>query len=89
MSHSYYTNRDKYKMITNVITCTVNTRSVTYHSITSSQTTEFNSYRNKSVNGNQIYITQTGDGNVLNILQDGDDNLVIGKTYLHQMVYNW
>ena len=47
-----------------------------YH-ITSSQTTEFNSYRNKSVNGNQIYITQN-DNNVLNILQDGDDNLVIG-----------
>ena len=46
--------------------------------ITSNQTTEFNTYRNKSVNGNQIYITQTGDNNVLNILQDGDDNLVIG-----------
>ena len=46
--------------------------------ISSNQTTEFNTYRNKSVNGNQIYITQTGDGNVLNILQDGDDNLIIG-----------
>ena len=36
-------------MITNVITSTVNTRS-TLSGITSSQTTEFNSYRNKSVN---------------------------------------
>ena len=46
--------------------------------ISTNQTTEFNTFRNKSVNGNQIYITQTGDGNVLNILQDGDDNLIIG-----------
>jgi len=46
--------------------------------ITSNQTTEFNTYRNKSVNGNQIYITQTGDNNTLNITQDGDDNLIIG-----------
>ena len=46
--------------------------------ISSNQTTEFNTFRNKSVNGNQIYITQTGDNNVLNILQDGDDNLIIG-----------
>ena len=46
--------------------------------ITSNQTTEFNTFRNKSVSGNQIYITQTGDGNTLNILQDGDDNLIIG-----------
>ena len=46
--------------------------------ISSSQTTEFNTYRNKSVSGNQIYMTQTGDGNALNILQDGDDNLIIG-----------
>ena len=82
-SHSsYYTNGDQAwidAMITNVITSTVNTRSATLSGITSSQTTEFNSYRNKSVNGNQIYITQTGDGNALNILQDGDDNLVIGS----------
>ena len=46
--------------------------------ISTSQTTEFNTFRNKSVNGNQIYINQTGDNNVLNILQDGDDNLIIG-----------
>jgi len=46
--------------------------------ISSNQTTEFNTFRNKSVSGNQIYITQTGDSNTLNILQDGDDNLIIG-----------
>ena len=46
--------------------------------ITSSQTTEFNTFRNKSVNGNQIYIEQTGNNNVLNIVQDGDDNLITG-----------
>jgi len=46
--------------------------------ITNAQTTSFNNARNKAVNGNQIYITQTGDSNTLNILQDGDDNLIIG-----------
>ena len=46
--------------------------------ITSNQTTEFNAARNKSISGNQLYITQTGNNNTLNILQDGDDNLIIG-----------
>tara|TARA_Y100000004_G_scaffold123237_1_gene138552 strand:- start:363 stop:1787 length:1425 start_codon:yes stop_codon:yes gene_type:complete len=81
-SHSsYYTNGDQAwidAMISDVLVSTVNTRSVTLSGISSSQTTEFNTFRNKSVNGNQIYITQTGDNNVLNILQDGDDNLIIG-----------
>ena len=81
-SHSqYYTNDNKEflnALISDITTSTVNTRSATLSGITSSQTTEFNTYRNKSVNGNQIYIPQTGDNNVLNILQDGDDNLVIG-----------
>ena len=81
-SHSqYYTNDNKEflnALISDITTSTVNTRLATLSGITSSQTTEFNTYRNKSVNGNQIYITQTGDNNVLNILQDGDDNLVIG-----------
>jgi hypothetical protein len=81
-SHSqYYTNDNKEflnALISDITTSTVNTRSATLSGITSSQTTEFNTYRNKSVNGNQIYITQTGDNNVLNILQDGDDNLIIG-----------
>ena len=56
--------------------------------ISSTQTTEFNTFRNKSVNGNQIYITQTGDGNVLNILQDGDDNLIIGTDLTSSAVIN-
>ena len=56
--------------------------------ITSSQTTEFNTYRNKSVNGNQIYITQTGDNNTLNIVQDGDDNLIIGTDLTSAAVIN-
>ena len=56
--------------------------------ISSTQTTEFNTFRNKSVNGNQIYITQTGDNNVLNILQDGDDNLVIGTDLTSSAVIN-
>ena len=81
-SHSqYYTNDNKEflnALISDITTSTVNTRLATLSGITSTQTTEFNTYRNKSVNGNQIYITQTGDNNVLNILQDGDDNLVIG-----------
>ena len=56
--------------------------------ITSSQTTEFNTFRNKSVNGNQIYITQTGDNNTLNIVQDGDDNLIIGTDLTSAAVIN-
>ena len=56
--------------------------------ITSNQTTEFNTYRNKSVNGNQIYITQTGDNNTLNITQDGDDNLIIGTDLTSAAVIN-
>ena len=56
--------------------------------ITSNQTTEFNTFRNKSVNGNQIYITQTGNNNVLNILQDGDDNLIIGTDLSSNAVIN-
>ena len=68
---------DKAKMA-NLISDTYESILITLSAITSSQTTEFNTFRNKSVNGNQIYITQTGDGNTLNILQDGDDNLIIG-----------
>ena len=82
-SHSsYYTNGDQAwidAMISDVFLSSANTRSVTLSGITNSQTTEFNTARNKSVNGNQIYINQTGDNNVLNILQDGDDNLIIGS----------
>ena len=56
--------------------------------ITSNQTTEFNTFRNKSVNGNQIYITQTGNNNTLNILQDGDNNLIIGTDLSSNAVIN-
>ena len=56
--------------------------------ISTSQTTEFNTFRNKSVSGNQIYITQTGNNNTLNILQDGDDNLVIGTDLTSAAVIN-
>ncbi len=56
--------------------------------ITSNQTTEFNTFRNKSVNGNQIYITQTGNNNTLNIVQDGDDNLIIGTDLTSSAVIN-
>ena len=91
-SHSqYYTNDNKEflnALISDITTSTVNTRSATLSGITSSQTTEFNTYRNKSVNGNQIYITQTGDNNVLNILQDGDDNLIIGTDLTSAGVIN-
>src|SRR6056300_987313 len=45
--------------------------------ITSTQTTEFNTFRNKSVNGNQIYVTQTGDGNTLNINRNYNYNIII------------
>ena len=56
--------------------------------ITSNQTTEFNTFRNKSVNGNQIYITQSGNNNTLNIVQDGDDNLIIGTDLTSSAVIN-
>jgi len=56
--------------------------------ITNAQTTSYNNARSKSVNGNQIYITQTGDSNTLNILQDGDDNLIIGTDLTSSAVIN-
>ena len=56
--------------------------------ISSNQTTEFNTFRNKSVSGNQIYVTQTGNNNTLNILQDGDDNLIIGTDLTSAAVIN-
>ena len=40
------------------------------------------------MNGNQIYITQTGDNNTLNIAQDGDDNLIIGTDLTSAAVIN-
>ena len=82
-SHSsYYTNGDQAwidAMITNVITSTVNTRSVTLSGITSSQQTEVNTAKNKSQTNNAIYLTQSGDGIDLDIVQDGTDNLIIGS----------
>ena len=78
---------DKAKMA-NLISDTYESILITLSAITSSQTTEFNTFRNKSVNGNQIYITQTGDGNTLNILQDGDDNLIIGTDLSSSAVIN-
>ena len=56
--------------------------------ITSNQTTEFNAARNKSISGNQLYITQTGNNNTLNILQDGNDNLIIGTDLTSAAVIN-
>ena len=80
---------DKAKMANMISDTYTSVLSVTPTSgISSTQTTEFNTFRNKSVNGNQIYITQTGDGNVLNILQDGDDNLIIGTDLTSSAVIN-
>jgi len=47
--------------------------------ITSSQQTEVTTAKNKTNNGNAIYITQSGSGIDLDIVQDGDNNLVIGS----------
>lgn len=46
--------------------------------ISSSQQTEVNTAKNKTQNGNAIYLTQSGDGIDLDIVQDGDNNLIIG-----------
>jgi len=74
MTNSYSTSCQ-----TDIPTSWFSTTQVTSTSgITNAQTTSFNNARNKAVNGNQIYITQTGNSNTLNILQDGDDNLIIG-----------
>ena len=47
--------------------------------ISSSQQTEVNTAKNKTQNGNAIYLTQSGDGIDLDIVQDGDNNLIIGS----------
>jgi hypothetical protein len=85
-THTYSANMDalleSYATELSLYTATVQS------GITTSQTTEFNTFRNKSVNGNQIYITQTGNNNTLNILQDGDDNLIIGTDLTSSAVIN-
>ena len=80
-----YSTTNQTDMPTSMFSTTISTPT---SGITSSQTTEFNTYRNKSVNGNQIYITQTGDNNTLNIAQDGDDNLIIGTDLTSAAVIN-
>lgn len=47
--------------------------------ISSSQQTEVNTAKNKTQNGNAIYLTQSGDGIDLDIVQDGDNNLITGS----------
>ena len=47
--------------------------------ISSSQQTEVNTAKNKTQNGNAIYISQSGSGIDLDIVQDGDNNLIIGS----------
>jgi hypothetical protein len=47
--------------------------------ISSSQQTEVNTAKNKTQNGNAIYLTQSGNGIDLDIVQDGDNNLITGS----------
>ena len=47
-------------------------------SISNEQTTQVNTARAVTNNGNGIYIDQVGNNNTLNITQDGDDNLIAG-----------
>ena len=47
--------------------------------ISSSQQTEVNTAKNKTQNGNAIYLTQSGNGIDLDIVQDGTDNLITGS----------
>jgi len=47
--------------------------------VSSSQQTEINTAKNKTQNGNAIYISQSGSGIDLDIVQDGDNNLIIGS----------
>ena len=47
-------------------------------SISSAQTTQVNTARSVTHDGNGIYITQSGNNNDLDIRQDGNDNLIAG-----------
>ena len=47
--------------------------------ISTSQQTEVNTAKNKTQNGNAIYLTQSGNGIDLDIIQDGDNNLITGS----------
>ena len=47
--------------------------------ISTSQQTEVNTAKNKTQNGNAIYLTQSGNGIDLDIVQDGDNNLITGS----------
>jgi len=82
-SHSsYYTNGDQAwidAMITDVFVSTVNTRSATNITITSSQSTLMTT--DKARTGNGLKMTITGDGNTLNVEQEGEDNFIIGTDW--------
>jgi len=47
--------------------------------ISSTQQTAVNLAKNKTQNGNAIYLTQSGNGIDLDIIQDGDNNLITGS----------
>ena len=82
-SHSsYYTNGDQAwidAMITDVFVSTVNTRSATNITITSSQSTTMLS--DKAQTGNGLKMNINGDNNTLNVEQEGENNFIIGTDW--------
>ena len=76
-THTYSSNMEDFLVRSMVEAGLYSTTSYT-SSISSAQTTQMNTARGVTHDGNGIYITQSGNNNTLNITQDGNDNLIAG-----------
>ena len=79
-THTYASNMDDFLYRTLQEEGLVTTTASYTSSISNAQTTQVNTARAVTNNGNGVYIDQVGNNNTINITQDGDDNLIAGPT---------
>ena len=79
-NHTYASNMDDFLYRTLQEEGLVTTTASYTSSISNAQTTQVNTARAVTNNGNGVYIDQVGNNNTINITQDGDDNLIAGPT---------
>ena len=79
MANGCTTNCTVKNLISDAVEYSVPSATPTYtSSISSAQTTQVNTARGVTHNGNGIYIEQSGDNNDLDVVQDGQNNLIAG-----------